>query len=334
MAFARLVVRQTALSVARRSMGRGYAKKVDIKALKRLRELNPVSMSKAKEALLNNNNDIDKAMVWLEEDAIKAGAKKAEKVKDRVASEGAIAIYLNEKQSAGAIVELGCETDFVARNGTFIDLASAIARQGSEGFATAGVLADIEVSQLAGKLLAERSVADTITETIGKLGENIILRRAAAVGAEGAEDSLVVSGYVHGAVAGSAGASAGKIGGLVAMRSSGPLKGDDNRATINQLGRRLAQQVVGYAPRYRTMAEWDAAKAQGLVSAEESPEVLVLEAQQFLFGGGTVSEVLAKVSKGVGTPVVIESFVRFERGEGIEKPEKPDFAEEVRQQLA
>ncbi|KAJ2454313.1 Elongation factor Ts, mitochondrial, partial [Coemansia sp. RSA 2424] len=75
-----------------------------------------------------------------------------------------------------------------------------------------------------------------------------------------------------------------------------------------------------------------AASAAGIDGIGE-PEVTVLEAQPFLFGGGTIAEVLAKVAKGVDAPVEVASFVRFERGEGIEKPARPDFAEEVRQQL-
>ncbi|KAJ1648668.1 Elongation factor Ts, mitochondrial [Coemansia asiatica] len=319
-------------TAGRTSVVRRYATKVDIKALKRLRELNSVSMSKAKEALVNTDNDIDQALEWLEKDAVRSGAMKAEKVKGRAATEGAIAVHVNDAQTAAAIIELGCETDFVARNATFVDLASAIARAGI-GFGRGDVLASIEVDQISQKMLGDKSVGDTVTEAIGRLGENMVLRRALAVGS-GAASDIIVSGYIHGAVAGTDGASAGKIGGLIVVRSSSATK-QDHRATLAQLARRLAQQVVGYAPKYKTVAEWKRAKAAG---AEEScgdePEVCVLEAQQFLFGGGTIAEVLAKVSKGVGAPVEIVSFARIERGEGVEKAAKPDFANEVRQQLA
>ncbi|KAJ1942554.1 Elongation factor Ts, mitochondrial [Linderina macrospora] len=304
--------------------------KVDIKALKKLRTLNPVAMTKAKEALLNCDNDITKALAWLEEDALKSGAKKADKVKDRVAAEGAISVFVNESLTAAAIVELGCETDFVARNTSFVDLAAEIAHA-SMGFASASaesaVLANIETRGLATMMLEGRSVSDTITETIGRLGENIVLRRAAVVGAPSGTDKIVVSGYVHGSVKGSDSASAGKIGGLVAVTSD--IKSDAHRSTLSQLTRRLAQQVVGYAPRFATMEEY---KKAGEMT--EAPDAVVLEEQQFLFGGGSVKEVLAKISKELGAPVEILSFVRYERGEGVEKADKPDFAEEVRQQLA
>ncbi|KAJ2040292.1 Elongation factor Ts, mitochondrial [Coemansia sp. S3946] len=324
----------SASCVGIRTTLRGYATKVDIKALKRLRELNPVPMSKAKEALLSTDNDIEQAMVWLEKDAIQSGARKAEKIKNRAASDGAIAVQVNSALTAGAIIELGCETDFVARNSTFVDLASTIARSSLElaNHSTHhSALTQIEVSELSAKVVSDRTVAGMVTETIGRLGENIVLRRAATMGSPGATDSMVVSGYVHGGIAGSHGASAGKIGGLVAIKSS--VRSDEHRRTLSQLAGRLAQQVVGYSPRFITVDEWKAASAAGIEGIGE-PEVTVLEAQQFLFGGGTIAEVLAKVAKGVDAPVEVASFVRFERGEGVEKPVRPDFAEEVRKQLS
>ncbi|KAJ2794432.1 Elongation factor Ts, mitochondrial, partial [Coemansia guatemalensis] len=156
---------------------RTYASKVDIGALKRLRQLNPVAISKAKEALLRTDNDVGKAAEWLDKDALAAGAQKAEKVKDRVATEGGIAVHVNDTHTAAAIVELGCETDFVARNARFVDLATSIAHAGvSFADADAGVratLANIEIGSLAARLVDGRTVADAITESIGRLGENI-----------------------------------------------------------------------------------------------------------------------------------------------------------------
>ncbi|KAJ1732762.1 Elongation factor Ts, mitochondrial [Coemansia biformis] len=315
---------------------RAYTTKVDIGALKRLRQLNPVALSKAKEALLASSNSIDRALEWLEKDALAAGAQKADKVKDRVACEGVIAVHVDEARTAASIVELSCETDFVARNAAFVDLATGIATAGA-AFAGSGLgagagasLTSIEIGRLAAAALEGRTVADAVTESIGRLGENIVLRRAVTVGALGATGSIAVGGYVHGAVAGTRGGSAGKIGGLVALR--GVARDAEHRGMLCQLAKRLAQQVVGYAPRYATHADWERAKAAGADVGD--PEATVLEAQQFLFGGGTVAAVLAKLSTNLASPVEVASFVRFARGEGIEKPARPDFAEEVRRQLA
>ncbi|PIA16971.1 hypothetical protein COEREDRAFT_41467 [Coemansia reversa NRRL 1564] len=313
---------------------RTYASKVDIGALKRLRQLNPVALSKAKEALLKTDNDVDKAAEWLDKDALAAGTQKAEKVKDRIATEGGIAVHVNDTHTAASIIELGCETDFVARNAKFVDLASSIARAGV-GFAKveAGAretLVNIEISSLAAKLVGSRTVADAITESIGRLGENIVLRRAAVIGSPDVDDSVVIGGYVHGGVSGNNGGSAGRIGGLVALHSTSC--GGKHRDTLRQLAKRLAQQVVGYGPRYATHKEWESARAAGTDQACD-PETTVLEAQPFLFGGGTVAEVLAQHSRTLGAPIGVASFTRLRCGEGIEKPTTSDFAQEVRKQL-
>ncbi|KAJ2512826.1 Elongation factor Ts, mitochondrial [Coemansia sp. RSA 1939] len=314
---------------------REYATKVDIRALKQLRELNPVSITKAKEALIQMNNDIGKALEWLDKDAFNTGVKKAEKVKDRAAAEGAIAVHVNDDLTCASIVELGCETDFVARNTMFVDLASAIACSAMQTPIDGGKVDGLTMAnpdELAKRMLESRSVADTITETIGRLGENIVLRRGGTIGWSGAPDSFVVNGYVHGGVSGTGSASAGKIGGLVAVR--GNIRSDEHRKALSQLTKRLAQQVVGYAPQYATVKDWQSAQTGNAEAHNESPDIVVLEAQQFLFGGGTVGEVLAKISDEIGAPVSIVSFVRFERGEGVVKPTRPNFAEEVRRQLA
>ncbi|KAJ2182117.1 Elongation factor Ts, mitochondrial [Coemansia sp. RSA 1935] len=295
---------------------RGYATKaakVDIAALKRLRQLNPVSMSRAKEALISSENDVERALTWLERDALAAGAQKAAKVKDRVAAEGAVAVYVNDAQTAATMVELGCETDFVARNATFVELASRIARVGA-AFAGSSdsVVANIGVDALAARALGAHSVSDAVTEAIGRLGENVVLRRVATAGGPG----VVVGAYVHGGSG-----AAGRIGALVALHSDG------ENSTLAQLARQLAQHVVGFAPRYATHAEWERAGGSGDTSA-------VLESQVFVFGGGTVGEVLQKASQATGAPVHVAGFIRFVRGEGVVKPARPSFADEVRQQLA
>ncbi|KAJ2159438.1 Elongation factor Ts, mitochondrial [Coemansia sp. RSA 552] len=324
----------TALRSSGRMAWRTYATaaKVDIGALKRVRQLNPVPISKAKEALLSTDNSVERALEWLEKDALVSGAHKAEKVKDRVAAEGAVSVHTNSTLTAAAIVELGCETDFVARNSTFVDLAARIARLGADTVAGSKALAGIEPSELEAKALDNRSVADTITEAIGRLGENIVLRRTAAVGVSGAIDSVVTGGYVHGSVPSSDGSgSAGKIGGVVALRSA--IHSDEHRQTLHRLAKRLSQQVVGYAPRFVRREEWENAVASNAEEAGD-PEATVLEAQQFLFGGGSVAEVLAKHAADLGAPIEIASFVRFERGEGVAKQDKPSFAEEIQKQLS
>ncbi|KAJ1742743.1 hypothetical protein LPJ78_002348 [Coemansia sp. RSA 989] len=310
-AAARLAMRRLGASTQQR----GYAAKVDMAALKKLRQLSEVSISRAKEALQRTDGSVEQALEWLQRDALAAGAQKAAKVSGRVAAEGAVAVHSNAANTAATIVELGCETDFVARNAAFVDLAARIAQAGSalDGAGSTGI-GVLDTAAVAAQAVGGTSAADAITAAIGHLGENVVLRRAATAGGPG----FVVGTYVHGAVAGSDGHRAGKIGALVALRSDG------DRAELAPFAQQLAQQVVGFAPRF-TRAEWQKAQA--------GDESAVLEAQPFLFGGGTVADALAQHTQRLGTPVDVAGFVRFERGEGVEKPAQPDFATEVRQQL-
>ncbi|KAJ2849666.1 hypothetical protein IWW36_002470 [Coemansia brasiliensis] len=310
-AAARLAMQRLGVPVQQR----GYAAKVDMAALKKLRQLSEVSISRAKEALQRTNGNVEQALEWLQRDALAAGAQKAAKVSGRVAAEGAVAVHSNAANTAATIVELSCETDFVARNAAFVDLAARIAQAGAalDGAGPDGIGA-LDTAAVAAQAVGGTSAADAITEAIGRLGENVVLRRAAAAGGSG----FVVGAYVHGAVTGSDGFRAGKIGALVALRSDGDC------AELAPFAQQLAQQVVGFAPRF-TRAEWQ--------RNQTGDESAVLEAQPFLFGGGTVADALAQYTQRLGTPVDVAGFVRFERGEGVEKPAQPDFAAEVRQQL-
>ncbi|KAJ2788140.1 hypothetical protein GGI15_000161 [Coemansia interrupta] len=285
---------------------RGYAFKVDIKALKQLREQTGAGLSKAKEALQHTNNDLAQAAQWLSQDAVASGAKRAAKVAGRVAGDGAVSVHTSADGTSATMAELLCETDFVARNAGFVDLAWAIAR-----------VARGSVEQTREQTVGDKPVDHLVTEAIGRLGENMVLRRVAHVGGPG----CVAGAYVHMPVAGSQdGSRAGRIGALVALRCAA--SAEEHRGMLGLLARRLAQQVAGYAPRFATRAE---------CGQEECPDEMVLEAQQFLFGGGSVAEVLEQTARCVGAEVKVDAFVRFERAEGVEKPQAPDFAQEVRQ---
>ncbi|KAJ1723787.1 hypothetical protein LPJ53_001904 [Coemansia erecta] len=289
---------------------RGYAFKVDIKALKQLREQTGAGLSKAKEALQQTNNDLPAAAQWIERDAVASGAKRAAKVANRVAGDGAVSVHVSADGSRATMAELLCETDFVARNAAFVDLAWTIARLAG------GSVEQTREQRVDGG--GQRTVGDAVTEAIGRLGENMVLRRVAQVGGTG----CVAGGYVHMPVGGSLdGAAAGRIGALVALRCAAPAATAEHGDALALLARRLAQQVAGYAPRYATLADRGPA---------ECPDELVLETQQFLFGGGSVAEVLADAGRAAGAPVEVAAFVRFERAEGVEKPVAPDFAQEVR----
>ncbi|CAG8479054.1 8035_t:CDS:2, partial [Paraglomus brasilianum] len=309
-----------------------------ITLLKRLREETQVSITKAKEALQLNDNNYDKALEWLLEDAKRSGATRAEKVKGRIAKEGLIGIALRE--GGGAIVEVNSETDFVSRNTIFQDLVTRIATTAlflSSDLSPRAArprITDIPLSFLESSPLLPHpstttaasapsiTVAESIVDTIGNLKENINLRRAAVVDGEGA----IVGGYVHGG-----GESwTGRYGGLVVFGADGGGLESKAGEDIKKLARGLARQVVGLNPEYI-----DEASVKHIPDDVDKHEYLaeaVLLNQGYLLGGGSVSQILQKAGEGLGgVKFSIFDFVRWECGEGIEKPLE-DFATEVMKQ--
>ncbi|CDH59458.1 translation elongation factor ts [Lichtheimia corymbifera JMRC:FSU:9682] len=299
--------------------------KPDIKLLKQLRQETEVSMTKAKEALVKNNNDYAKAMAWLEQDAQAAGAKKAQKVAGRTAGEGLISIASVVAEGAprrSTMVELNCETDFVSRNDVFKNLASRIAATSLLLHDSSKAVEQIPVDSLLQAPLmphpddatavpdATKSVQEVIVETIGKLGENITLRRA-AVASGGA-----VGQYIHGGDT-----ATGKMGGFAVLE---PRKVEANADALTKVARQVARQVVGYNPQYLNQED---------VPTAESADVseIVLTKQPFMLNPDlTVAEHVDKAAKeaGIEDGAIVTGFLRWQVGEGIEKKEN-DFASEV-----
>lgn len=307
---------------------------VSASLVKELREKTGAGMMDCKKALTETGGDIEAAVDWLRAKGLSKAAKKA----DRAAAEGLVAVALR-KQGGGAVgaaIELNSETDFVARNETFQKAATAIAKIGLD--------ADGDVSAiLAAKAPdGDGAVQDMITRLIATIGENMTLRRAAALAVE---QGVVVS-YVHGAVT----EGAGRIGVLVALSSAGDV------AMLEEFGRKVAMHVAAAAPIALTEAEVPAERIEreraiALETVKEDPklvgkpqnvidgavngkvrkvlEELVLLKQKFVHAPDvTVDAAVKAAEKDVGAPLKIEGFVRFQLGDGVEKP-KDDFAAEV-----
>lgn len=141
---------------------------VDITLLKRLRNETGVSLADCRKALEESNGDYQKALLWLK----KHGIEKAEKKKERATSQGLIDCYIHQNGKIGAMVEILCETDFVARTSEFKTLAHEIAMQ----------VASMNPKDI-DSLLKQDYIRDTsktieivIKEAIAKLGENIVVR--------------------------------------------------------------------------------------------------------------------------------------------------------------
>jgi elongation factor Ts len=294
--------------------------------VKDLRARTGAGMMDCKKALTETRGDLEAAVDWLRTKGLAAAAKKA----GRVAAEGLIGVAV--AGNTGAMAEVNSETDFVARNEQFQNLAAAVARiaLGAEG--------DVERTAKAAVPGTGRTVAEEIVHAVATIGENISLRRVAQVAvAQG-----VVASYVHGAVR----PGLGRIGVLVGIESAG------NSEVLEAVGKQLAMHIAAANPLAVTAEALDPAvvereRAIHMEQAKASGkpaqivekmvtgrlrkffEEVVLLDQTFVIDGETrVSKVLEEASKRAGAPVRVSGFVRFALGEGIEKP-TDDFAQEV-----
>ena len=278
--------------------------------VKELRETTGAGMMDAKKALTETNGDFEAAIDWLRTKGLAKAAKKS----SRVAAEGLVAVATSDGK--GVAVEVNSETDFVAKNSDFQEMVKAIAT------------AALDVSntdELASASIDGKTVADTLTDNIAKIGENMTLRRMQSIEAE-----RVVT-YVHN----SATQDMGQIGVLVAINGAN-----------TEFARQVAMHVAAANPQALSAAELD----QSIVEREKN--ILTEQARE----SGKPEQVIEKMIQGrmkkflaevtlLGQDFVINpdltveaaaqeagveivSYVRMAVGEGIEKVEE-DFAAEV-----
>ncbi len=292
--------------------------------VKDLREKTGAGMMDCKAALNESKGDMEAAVDWLRKKGLAKAAKKA----GRVAAEGLIGIAIAGKK--GAIVEVNSETDFVARNDLFQGLVKMIA-----GVAlTVGT----DVGKIKAAKIGDGTVADAISNTIAKIGENMTLRRAGELSVGGG----VIGSYVHNSVSD----GLGKIGVLVAIESAG------KPAELSAFGRLLAMHVAASSPQAIDPSGLDPAlvqrekdvlaekfKAQGkpanvIDKIVESglktfyKEVCLLDQPYIHEPDKNVAQALKAAEGKVGGAVKVTGFVRYALGEGIEKQDS-DFAAEV-----
>jgi elongation factor Ts len=281
-------------------------------------------MMDCKAALTETNGDMQAAQDWLRKKGLSKAAKKA----GRVAAEGLIGIQV--QGTKGVVVEVNSETDFVARNDLFQGLVKMIA--------DVALSAGADVDKIKAAKAGSITVAESISETIAKIGENMTLRRAAILSV----GKGTIGAYVHNSVTD----GLGKIGVIVALESTG--KPDELAA----IGRQVAMHVASANPLALDSASLDTAvvdreknvladkfKQQGkpanvIEKIVESglktfyKEVCLLE-QPFIFDDKkSVAQALKEAEGKVGGPIKVTGFVRYALGEGIEKQET-DFAAEV-----
>jgi elongation factor Ts len=284
-------------------------------------------MMDCKKALTQSDGDMDKAIEILREKGLAAAAKKA----GRIAAEGLVETFISEDGLLGSVVEVNCETDFVAKNEDFITLTKNIAKQSA--LSKAATLDEI----LTEKYIADNSITvkDAVTSTIAKLGENMSFRRFERF----TTSNGTLAEYIHG-------------GGRIAVMIQ--LEGGNNDA-MKEIARELALQIAAANPLFIKREE----VAQDMIEKEKEiyrvqamnegkpekvvekmvegrvqkyfKEVCLIEQLWIRDQDLTIKKYLEGKEKELGTKIEAAKFVRFEKGEGIEKKEE-NFAEEVMKQ--
>lgn len=297
--------------------------------VKDLRERTGAGMMDCKKALSESNGDPEKAIEYLREKGLAAAAKKA----GRVAAEGLVKAYISDDKKVGSLVEVNCETDFVAANEDFVNLVNNVAKQAS-----------VSVSKTVEEFVNEPyiednniKVQDAVTALIAKLGENMNVRRFTNFSVENG----VIESYIHGG---------GRIGVLVKLNC------DKQSEVLNTVAKDIAMQVAASNPLFLSREYVDADtmekekeiyRVQALNEGKPEKivekmvegriqkyykEVCLVDQVWVKDPELTISKYLQQKSKEIGSTITVDGFVRFERGEGIEKKEE-NFADEVAKQM-
>lgn len=300
---------------------------ISAKSVKELRERTGAGMMDCKKALTETDGDIERAVEVLREKGLAAAAKKS----GRVAAEGLVKTYISEDKKSGAIVELNCETDFVAANEDFVAFADTLAK-----IATTTTATTVEefVNE---KFDGEATIQEALTGLIARLGENMTVRRFVKFALENG----VVKSYIHGG---------GRIGVLVEVAC------DTESPAVEEVAKELCMQIAAANPLFLSKEEVDQDsiekekeiyRVQALNEGKPEKivekmvmgriqkyykEVCLLEQLWVKDGDKTITKFIEEKAKEAGSPIKVNRFVRFERGEGIEKVEE-NFAEEVAKQL-
>ncbi|MDO5144205.1 MAG: translation elongation factor Ts [bacterium] len=295
--------------------------------VKELRERTNAGMMDCKKALVNNDGDMDKAIDWLREKGLAQAAKKA----SRIAAEGVVTQYITPCGCTGVVVEVNCETDFVAKTDNFVNFANNVARH-------IAMANPADVDELMNQKFVDdesKTISDLVSEATVAIGEKISVRRFQRIETDG-----VVSAYIH---------MGGKVGVLVEVATDETGRNSD---AVKDFAHDLALQIAAAKPEAVRREEVDTEKlekekeiqrAKALESGKPEKivdrivegqiekyykEVCLIDQVFVKDGDKTIKSYMAEVSKAAGCPLDIVRFARFERGEGIEK-RKDDLAAEI-----
>ncbi|MDP8965815.1 MAG: translation elongation factor Ts [Cyanobacteriota bacterium] len=308
---------------------------ISAKVVKELRDKTGAGMMDCKKALKENDGDITKATEWLRQ----KGITSAEKKSGRVAAEGIVASYIHTGGRVGVLVEVNCQTDFVARNEAFQALVQNIARQAAD-------------SQDVNSLMAQSysddqtiTVEELVKQTIAQLGENIQVRRFVRFGLDDGTQGIVDS-YIH---------TGGRVGVLVEVNCQTDAVASND--AFKALARNIAMQVAA-CPNVEYVKVEDiptdvAQKEKDIEMGRDDlggkpenikekivqgridkrlKEFSLMDQPYIRDQSITVEELVKQTISQLGENIQVRRFSRYVLGEGIEK-EETNFAEEVAAQI-
>lgn len=305
--------------------------------VKELRDKTGAGMMDCKKALQENGGDVEKASDWLREKGLAAAAKKA----SRIAAEGRVHAVLSDDRKVGVLVEVNCETDFVAKGDQFVDLCETV---GSHLQATGAAFVRTEEAPEgtpADQILYEQALASEpsktvgtlVTESVAKIGENISIRRFARFVVSGAG---ITHSYIHGD---------GRVGVLLEILGS---DADEVRELAHEIALQAAFSKPAYIRREEVPAdliahEKEVLKAQA-INEGKKPEIAekmvagriekyykencLLEQAWVKDDKRSIANLIKEYADKVGAELTLSQLARFEKGEGLEK-RSDDFAAEV-----
>lgn len=307
---------------------------VSAKLVQELRQKTGAGMMDCKKALKENDGDIEKASEWLRQ----KGISKADKAAGKVTAEGLVETAIQQDGRVGVLLEVNCQTDFVARNEAFKALVSNLAKQSVTASSVSELLNQPYIEN------KELTVAETLKQQVAQLGENMQVRRlenfSLSSGTQG-----VVESYIH---------TGGRVGVLVELDSQKTAASNEEFKT---LARNIAMQVaacpnveyvnveqipaeIAQKEKEIEMGRDDLANkpdnikekiVQGRID-KRLKEMTLVDQPYIRDQSITIEELVKQANNKLGDTIEVKRFARFVLGEGIEKQEM-SFADEVAAQI-
>ena len=280
---------------------------ITAKSVKELREMTGAGMMDCKKALVETEGNMEKAIEFLREKGLAAAAKKA----GRVAAEGIVKTFVSADKKTAAMVEVNCETDFVAANEEFVGFATKVAEIAANTNATTAE------ELVAEKFDGEATIQEALTALIAKLGENMTVRRFVKFNIENG----AIASYIHGG---------GRIGVMVEVAC------DTDSAMLEEVAREVCMQVAAANPLFLSREQVDSealekekeiyrvqalneGKPENIVEKmvmgriqKYYKEVCLLDQAWVKDGDKSIAKFLEEKSKEVGSPITITRYARFE----------------------